>query len=71
MKEPFGLEDHSDDEPVFSTDPVCGKKVDEAQAVGKIGYEGQIYYFCSEDCRRAFQQEPGKYAGRERFPVQG
>ena len=71
MEETFGLQDYSQGEPVFSVDPVCGKKIDEARAAGNIGYEGQIYYFCSEDCRRAFQEEPGKYAGRAPHPVKG
>ena len=65
MEETFGLADYSDRTPVFSVDPVCGQAVEETKAPGKIGYEGQVYYFCSEDCRRAFQQEPGRYAGRQ------
>jgi len=45
MREPFGLENHSDHEPVFSTDLVCGRQVDEDKAAAKIGFEGQMYYF--------------------------
>ena len=71
MEETFGLKDYSDHQPVFSIDPVCGRKVDEAQAAGKIGFEGQMYYFCSEDCRRAFQEEPGRFAGRVPNPAKG
>jgi YHS domain-containing protein len=71
MREPFGLENHSDHEPVFSTDPVCGRKVDEEKAAAKIGFEGQMYYFCSKDCARAFRENPHGYAGHEPLPAKG
>lgn len=41
-------------------------KVNEAEAAGKIGYEGQMYYFCSVDCLTRFKENPGRYAGRQR-----
>ena len=38
-------------------DPVCGTHVDTALAVqSEIG--GEIYYFCSESCRKSFQTLP-------------
>jgi RND family efflux transporter MFP subunit len=47
------------------TDPVCGMAVDtkKAAAAGlRADYKGTTYFFCSEDCKKAFDQEPAKYA---------
>ena len=62
MEESYGLEDHSDGEPVHSRDPVCGAVVDEAGAA-KTGYAGQMYYFCSVHCQKKFEERPGTYLG--------
>ena len=43
-------------------DPVCGMMVDAATAAGEAWYEGQKYYFCSEQCRKQFEQNPAKFA---------
>jgi RND family efflux transporter MFP subunit len=46
------------------TDPVCGMEVDEKAAVAaglKSDYRGRTYYFCSDDCKKKFDKEPGKY----------
>jgi len=64
MEESFGMQDYSDNEPVYSLDPVCGTKVDEEKAAAKIDYAGVTYYFCSRDCEKAFEEEPAKYMGR-------
>ena len=40
-----------------ATDPVCGMTVDRAKAV-TAERAGRTYYFCSEDCREAFEREP-------------
>lgn len=45
-------------------DPVCGMDVDPKQAAGKSEYQGQTYYFCSAGCKKAFDKEPVKYAGK-------
>jgi Cu+-exporting ATPase len=45
------------------TDPVCGMKIDDAEAVGTAEHEGRIYYFCSETCRNAFIADPAPYTG--------
>ena len=63
MEEEYGLKDYSDGNAVYSRDPVCGAAVDEATAPGKTGYAGQMYYFCSIDCQKKFEEEPGRYAG--------
>jgi len=64
MEETFGLEDYSDDRPTYSIDPVCGAKVDEAQAAAKTSFAGVIYYFCSTDCQKMFEEDPGRFMGR-------
>ena len=64
MEESWGLQDYSDKQPVFSVDPVCGMKVDEAKAAYKTGYAGETYYFCSIDCRDKFEEDPGEYIGQ-------
>jgi Cu+-exporting ATPase len=45
------------------TDPVCGMRIDDAEAVGSIEYGGRTYSFCSEACRDAFAADPASYAG--------
>ena len=44
-----------------SNDPVCGMTVSPAEAAGKALYEGREYYFCSDGCRKKFEQEPRRY----------
>ena len=63
MEETYGLQDYSDGSLTFSVDPVCGMKVDESRASGKTSYAGQIYYFCSKECQRVFEEQPGHYIG--------
>jgi YHS domain-containing protein len=45
----------------MAKDPVCGMDVDPKTAAGESDYQGQTYYFCSTGCKKAFDQEPGKY----------
>ncbi|MDQ3655088.1 MAG: YHS domain-containing protein [Chloroflexota bacterium] len=42
-------------------DPVCGMEFDSSQAEAQTTYEGQAYFFCSEDCRRTFEQNPKEF----------
>jgi YHS domain-containing protein len=46
----------------MATDPVCGMKIDENTAPAKAEYQGRTFYFCSEECKAAFQQQPARYA---------
>ena len=39
-------------------DPVCGMEIDSSQAAAQTIYEGQAYYFCSQECRRTFEENP-------------
>ena len=45
-------------------DVVCGMDIDPATAAGKSEYQGQIYYFCSTGCKKAFDKEPQKYVAK-------
>ena len=47
-------------------DLVCGRDIDPATAAGKSEYKGQTYYFCSLGCKKAFDENPEKYLGKER-----
>lgn len=48
----------------MAIDPVCGMTVDPKSAAGKSEYQGQTYYFCALGCKKAFDQEPERYAGK-------
>ncbi len=45
-----------------TTCPVCGMAVDKNTAPAKAEYQGKTYYFCSNECKQAFQQNPKQYA---------
>lgn len=47
--------------PETNIDVVCGMKVEEGQAAGTSEYLGRTYYFCSEDCKHKFEQQPEFY----------
>ena len=47
--------------PAQDVDPVCGKTVDTATAKSAV-YRGQVYHFCSQDCRERFEVTPESYA---------
>jgi YHS domain-containing protein len=42
-------------------DPVCGMMVNPANAAATTQHDGETYYFCSTECREAFDQNPEKY----------
>ncbi|MGH7509724.1 MAG: YHS domain-containing protein [Gemmatimonadales bacterium] len=42
-------------------DPLCGMIIDTESAGASYTYESQEVYFCSEQCGRAFQDEPERY----------
>ena len=46
-------------------DPVCGMDIDPATAAGKSEYKEQTFYFCSLGCKKAFDENPEKYLGKE------
>ena len=44
-------------------DPVCGMTIEPDDAVATVEYEGKTYYFCSQECKEAFEEDPESYAG--------
>jgi len=46
------------------TDPVCGMQFDSSQAEAQSTHDGTAYYFCSEECRKLFEANPGEYIGK-------
>jgi xanthine dehydrogenase accessory factor len=46
-------------------DPVCGMTVPATTASYPLTDNGVTYYFCCPGCRRAFEQDPARYAPRE------
>lgn len=43
------------------TDPVCGMRINKTSAVGETQHQGKIYYFCVDECRRSFLEDPLRY----------
>jgi YHS domain-containing protein len=48
--------------PKKDSDPVCGKTVATETAKPSV-YAGNVYYFCSRECREVFEAAPDLYAG--------
>jgi YHS domain-containing protein len=54
---------HSAEEDTMSqtTDPVCGATLDHETAAAQVTHGTAQVYFCSHECRRAFQADPDSY----------
>jgi Cu+-exporting ATPase len=49
-------------------DLVCGMTIDPQTAAATSEYKGQVYYFCAQGCKVAFDRNPEKYiSGEEEF----
>ncbi len=59
-----GQEDFDD---AVAVDPVCGMRINCSSAGAKIDYKGHPYYFCTEDCRRRFVEDPLRYVRFETY----
>ncbi len=46
----------------MTKDPVCGMQIDEELAEDSSEYRGKEYFFCSEECKEQFDQDPARYA---------
>lgn len=46
-------------------DPVCGMTVNPNEAAGQSEYQGKTYYFCSQGCKLAFDQNPERYVHQD------
>jgi len=42
-------------------DPVCGMEVDPQKTKYKSVYKGKVYYFCSYQCKKVFDENPEYY----------
>ena len=47
------------------TDPVCGMTFDSSQAEAQSTYQGQAYFFCSQECRKLFDENPQQYLSNQ------
>ena len=47
------------------TDPVCGMSINPYEALAQTTYQGQLYVFCSQECRNKFDRQPAKYVERQ------
>jgi YHS domain-containing protein len=45
----------------MTTDPVCGTTVDERDSEFKTQFAGKKYFFCSDECRKEFEERPDEY----------
>lgn len=65
-KEPakYAAPDENGQAPQSAKDLVCGMTVKPAEARFKSEYRGKTYYFCSESCKRKFDGDPARYAGK-------
>jgi Cu+-exporting ATPase len=43
------------------TDPVCGMQLEPSQAEAQTVYEGVAYFFCSNECRTTFEENPTEF----------
>jgi adenylate cyclase len=46
------------------TDPVCGMLLHSDDVAGQITWQGTLFRFCSEICKRAFMEDPGRFVGK-------
>lgn len=47
-------------------DPVCGMRINRADAEATAEYGGRRYYFCVEQCHQKFLNDPDRYATRRK-----
>ena len=50
-------------------DPVCGMIIDSETAVAQTTHDGRSFYFCSVECERQFNADPGRYATEAATPA--
>jgi YHS domain-containing protein len=48
--------------PKSDIDPVCNKSVNPEKAKSAV-YDGNVFYFCSRECREVFEAAPDQYVG--------
>jgi YHS domain-containing protein len=58
---PQDYTDHRSEQKSIAKDLVCGMEVDKNNAPFMTGYNGTVYYFCSEACRQEFLHDPNQF----------
>jgi YHS domain-containing protein len=54
--------DRAEIEDARAIDPICGMEMSRADAVAAADHHGRLYFFCSEDCKERFDEDPDSYA---------
>ena len=52
-------------------DPICKMEVDPATALWTSEHEGKTYYFCAPGCKMMFDQDPARWASRDKRQARG
>jgi YHS domain-containing protein len=45
----------------MTKDPVCGTTIDDRQPEFQMQFAGKKYYFCSDECRKEFEEQPEEF----------
>ena len=45
----------------MTRDPFCGTRVEEKESEFQTQFAGKKYFFCSEECRKEFENQPDEY----------
>ena len=56
---------------VGQQDPVCGKPLDSSRTTVSSEPAGNMYYFCSCECKAVFDKNPDGFMTSERTNTQG
>ena len=49
----------------MTIDPVCGMIIEERKPEFQTMFAGRKYFFCSEECRKEFEDRPSDYVEAE------
>jgi YHS domain-containing protein len=62
---PHDYTNHQSEQKSMAKDVVCGMEVDVANAPFMTGYNGTVYYFCSDSCRQEFLYGPERFVEKQ------
>jgi Cu+-exporting ATPase len=51
-----------EDDDMKITDPVCGRAIELDDSLPLAEHEGWVYFFCSQQCRSRFLDNPDRHA---------
>jgi YHS domain-containing protein len=46
---------------IMTIDPVCGMIMEERKPEFQTMFAGRKYFFCSEECRKEFEEQPSDF----------